>query len=454
MYIFNSSIFNRITITAKNPVGSASYNITVIIQANVNHRRGLNFNITSKKEFSCLDGPESAEDYESQPEYSGVIENIDSLSSYNGFMLRFPFIDTHFIRHFKIDFTGLFYASTCGYYTFYSQADQGTKMSLDGKEIIYNYRICDGYDHVFKKFVYLTQGYHTVAITYYKGSESNDWRFSYTYTLPNSFEKLPLPLYYAVEENVPVIKLKLPKLDHTLIKNHFYRIEFKFDQGDANRCYTYPDLPTGLFIHDNSIMGVATEVLERSTFGIMCENSNSITNMVHFTLEVTEDTTVLKNGVVLSILKPIDSGNFLTTENRSNSNVYYTFYLKDVIIPLTPPWYGMSDAFTTDFIMRINGFINLTKEGDYILKLNTSSYVYLYINNILYILHNKKSDIEEYTTIPLNKEYYYYELIFNHDSGNTVFNLEWKHEDDSNYHNFFDNSYSIYINLIFYFLFI
>lgn len=451
VYILPFTIIYRITITASNSAGSASYNLTVAIQMNINHKRGLYFNITSKEAFTCLNGPESAKSYESQPEYTGIIDNIDSLNSQNGFLIRFPFIKTNFIKYFEINFSGLFYASTCGYYTFYSQADQGTKMSLDGKEIIYNYQICDGYEHMYKKLVYLTQGYHQIEISYYKGSESTDWKFSYSYTLPNSVEQLPLPLYHIESEIDPVIKLTFSKQHYTLFKNLFYKIPFLFEQGDANRCYTYPNLPVGLYIHDNSIMGVALEVLKKTKFGIMCENSNSITNMVHFTLEVIEDKKLLEKGAKLTISKPISTNNFLTSDNKNNMNLYYTFQLQEVIIPTTPPWYDISSEFTTNFIVTIHSYIYVPKDGNYIIKLKTSSYVFLYINNMLYILHNTKSDIEEYTTISLKCDYYYFELIFNHDNGETSLELEWKHEEEDEYRNIYDYIYSIFI-LLFYFI--
>lgn len=276
-----------ITVKAITDYGNYTKDMKVIINNDQRYKFGVKFHLTNKYEFTCLDGPNSADSHEDLPEFTGIIDDINNLYTKREFDLKFPFIDTYNVKYFTLEFSGLFYASYSSNFTFYCQAEHGAELLIDDIPVIINYRLCDGYDHIFQNEIYLEEGYHNIYIKIYQGKSSNDdWKVKFSYFVGYRNVILPLKILIRTNDVLPLIYLKSPLKEINLLENHFVNLPLSAEYGVPNSCISYPLLPKGLYLYDLNIRGIPTEIQDYKEYSIICENSISICNKIIIKLKI------------------------------------------------------------------------------------------------------------------------------------------------------------------------
>lgn len=98
------------------------------------------------------------------------------------------------------------------------------------------------------------------------------------------------------------------------------------------------------------------------------------------------------------------------------------------------------ETFTNNYTYYLCGYFRASEPGTYTFKLSTKNVAYLFIDEVLRIIHS--TDEDGYSILILNEDYYYFEIIVNYREGDADLSLTYKFE-DGDYNEFFENCYSI-----------
>lgn len=287
-------------------------------------------------------------------------------------------------------------------YTFYISMYDTVQLSIDNYTVVDEFQICSKEIQEVKGDIHLTKGKHSVLlfIESYTDSVDHNYFLIYYGKTSDPITRLPIPTEFINDEFDPVVGLSSSNYEFKLLKDAETTIEFTVQSGGAAssfiECYSLETLPEGLEIDWNylRIIGNPKQVQQAKTYHYQCKNVYSISNIITFTIEVTDNITpgllayYMKANEFdqhcMTIYEPGKSDNQLLIVRRE-------FELNHVTL-INERWYDLLPDFINEFSLVLKGYIKFPVGGKVTIHTKHSDSINIMIGEIG-LLHTQCENI-------------------------------------------------------------
>lgn len=296
-YISIICIF-RVNIFAIYQSVNVSATIIVTIAEEIRYKSGLFVKYYPTRSFIC--GSDDVESYVKQNKVEAIWEDVEGFTSsspqnnLNVWREKTGFSTLSF--NFMYELESNIMVERAQSYTFYINADrQQTKLFIDDIVVLDLINQCNAYNESSNGesvTLMLEEGIHKYKLFGYAARsrstfEVSDYKLVLRYSTETNATVKQIPFIVVDPLFNPITELSIDSYIHYLPLNLKISLSLSFKGISKNYiCNSTDNLPDGLYISDNLILGYTTKVQELKSYTLYCRNDYSVTNYVTIYLSV------------------------------------------------------------------------------------------------------------------------------------------------------------------------